>query len=92
MEAADSSVSMDLLVRSLAAMGETALRDAIAGIQRQGVRVGLYIEGYLLDVDGMVYEDAWNGRPATVTRQGDQAVVNLELGLQQVGCLVVRRL
>ena len=41
--------------------------------------------------DGTVYEDAWNGRPATVTRQGDQAFVNLELGPHDVGCLVVRR-
>ena len=38
-----------------------------------------------------VYEDAWNGCPAAVTRQGDQALVRLELGPCDVGCLVVRR-
>jgi hypothetical protein len=42
-------------------------------------------------LDGTVYEDAWNGCPATVTRQGNQAVVYLELGPHDVGCLVVRR-
>jgi len=42
-------------------------------------------------VQNAVYEDAWNGRPATVTRQGDQAIVHLELGPCDVGCLVVRQ-
>lgn len=41
-------------------------------------------------IDGAVYEDAWNGRPATVCRQGDRAVVTLELGPHDVGCLIVR--
>lgn len=40
--------------------------------------------------DGAVCEDAWNGSPANVTRRGDQAVVSLELGPHDVGCLVLR--
>jgi len=41
--------------------------------------------------EGASYEDAWNGRPATVTRQGDRAVITLELGPRDVGCLVARQ-
>lgn len=34
--------------------GAAAFRDAIAGVQAQGVRVGLYIEGYLLEERGLL--------------------------------------
>jgi hypothetical protein len=34
--------------------GEAALRSALAGVQAQGVRTGLYIEGYLLDERGLL--------------------------------------
>ncbi len=52
------------------------------------------VRGGLLSLpwsDGTSYEDAWNRRPAIVTRQGDQAVVTLELGPHDVGCLVARQ-
>lgn len=52
------------------------------------------VRGALLSLpwsDGTSYEDAWNGRPASVTRQGDRAVVMLELGPHDVGCLVGRQ-
>jgi hypothetical protein len=41
--------------------------------------------------DGAVYEDAWRNEPAAVRRQGDRAILSLELGPHDVGCVVQRR-
>ncbi|NLF69034.1 MAG: hypothetical protein GX575_08255 [Candidatus Anammoximicrobium sp.] len=52
------------------------------------------VRGGLLSLpwnDGASCEDAWNGCPATVARQGERAVVTLELGPHDVGCLVARQ-
>jgi len=39
--------------------------------------------------EGATYHDAWNDRPAAVRRQGAQALITLELGPNDVGCVVV---
>jgi hypothetical protein len=51
--------------------GEAALRDAIAGVQAQGIPVGLYIEGYLLDERGKLGQQfAKNWQIINPTGQG----------------------
>jgi hypothetical protein len=40
---------------------------------------------------GERYYDQWHGRPAPVRIEGSHTLVNLELGPQDVGCLVVSR-
>ena len=39
--------------------------------------------------EGMVCEDAWRGQPAAVRRMGADTVISVELGPQEVGCIVV---
>lgn len=40
------------------------------------------------ETPGAAWHDAWGNRPATVRREGADAVVSLEIGPQDVGCLV----
>jgi hypothetical protein len=52
------------------------------------------VRGELLAVPaaaGQQFEDAWHGGAARVRREGDQALVTLELGPHGAGCLVVRQ-
>jgi hypothetical protein len=41
--------------------------------------------------EGASYYDEWNERPASVRRDGKEAVISLEIGPNDVGCLVVQR-
>jgi hypothetical protein len=41
--------------------------------------------------EGMTIEDAWHGKPAAVRRARGNAVINTELGPNDVGCIVANR-
>ncbi|MFH1921148.1 MAG: DUF6259 domain-containing protein, partial [Planctomycetota bacterium] len=45
----------------------------------------------LRHVDGATYHDAWHERPADFTLDGPDAIVRLEIGPNDVGCVVVEQ-
>ena len=52
------------------------------------------VRGDLLEVpweEGITCEDAWQGKPASLRHVGGTAVLGSELGPNDVGCLVVRK-